>query len=645
MKTFLHFWRKMITKTNALLTLFNAVQVKDKVEKVYEFDQLEKMIKNGFIVEPHVKLTNSLFNEIESHIGIGGEKLNRSFHKSWQKVATAPMVQLVMEQLVHYITTYGYESLGIYSEDSVFLPFEKLDVPENFKNIPLVIVRGLTSEEILNKIVSLGASGVALSEQTLDCIMEIVESNSYDEGWVSEIQNRELRTRLFEHYDIVPDEPVAWLRYVIYKLTGESLLIKNTALIEKIKASKETKLLDKFILSAPKNLSSIFLRYKPLFLAMKNISRNKTFFNQLRKKAEFTHKAVGEDYLNSVTGSISNGTFKLKEFKEKISGYSVWRKVRLAYALRNRLLDLDSIIYRVRNGKGWVSEYSGNSKVNRAKIKGVLQETLKSIAESIEKNVSGKTFYIPSYVSYALPASEKQFVGNIPANTSVSVGEEDMVVGVHWKNNINQRVDLDLSLIDATGKYGWDAKYRSGDKKILFSGDMTDAPIKTGASEMFYISGGVESDGLLSVNYFNYSENFPVDFCQVFVSYEKVRVNSFGEGMRRGSSYMLDPEKILISLNIPITERQTSLAVVSREEGKVYFITTALGNSISSRVGNFTNMSKDFLLKTCKATIDMRDILEMAGANVVSEVPEEGVDYTDLSPEALDKTTFIGMFS
>lgn len=634
----------MITKTNALLTLFNAVQVKDKVEHEYNFDQLSRMIKNGFIVEPSIKMNEVLFKAIESHMGIGGEKLNQSFHKSWNKVATAPMVQLILEQLIHYMTTYGYESLGIYNQDTVFLPFEKLEVPDNFKNIPLVVIRGLTSEEILNKIVSLGASGIALSEQTLDCIMEVVKSNLYDDGWVSEIQNRELRTRLFEYYDIIPNEPVAWLRYVIYKLTGESLVIKNNYLIEKIKMTDNPQLMDKFIRKAPSDLSSIFLRYKPLFLAMKKISRNKTFFNQLRKKAETTHKPVGEDYLNSVTSSISNDTFKITEFRKVISRYSVWRKIRLAYALRNRLSELNSFVYRVRNGRGWVTEYSGKE-TNKEKIKKVLNETIKSIAESISENVSGKTFYIPSHVSYALPASEKQFVGNIPANTSVSVGDKDMIVGIHWKNNPRHRIDLDLSLIDATGKFGWDGRFRGNG--ILFSGDMTDAPEPYGASEMFYIPNKVSSDGLLSVNYFNHDKDEPVDFCQVFVSKDKLNFEKFGNETRKNSSYMVDPEKILLSVNIPITEKQTSLAVVSREEGKVYFITTAIGRSIFSNTGKFTTLSKDFLLKTCKATIDMREVLELAGANIISELPkdEDNKDYIDLLPEALDKTTFISMFS
>jgi hypothetical protein len=637
----------MSTKEIALLRLFNAVQTESQSEFVFHVNDIFRMIKNGYILDPKIIPNQSLFSAIEDVVGIGGEKLNSSFHKTWGKVANASIIQLMAEQIFHYITTYGFESLGVYNENYVYIPAEKLNLPEEYDNIPLVFIKSLNAEEVLNEVVNLGSSGIALSKQTLTDLMTVVKENKYQEGWVSEIQNREFRTLLMNHYNIVPSEPNAWLRFVITKLTGESLVIKNNYLISKIKSS-DYRVLDSLLEKTPKNLASIFFRYKPLFLAMKSISQNKTFFNNLRKKANKLHKPLPEDYMNSITGKMKNGEFKIREFKNKISEYSVWRKVRLAYALKNRLSGMESIVYRVRNGKGFATEFSDWFDENQ--LKKVLNYTIQSIASDISKNVDGKVFHIPSYVNYSLPQSEKQFVGNVPANTSVSVGSDDLVVGIHWYNNPHERIDIDFSIIDATGKYGWDAKYRSSSKSILFSGDMTDAPRPNGASEMFYFSSfkGM-SDALISANWFNMGRSDgQVENCKLFVARENVGKN-FEGGRRTEGGYMVNPNNVLFSQNVTIDKKQNSIGLISNKDGetRVYFLMTSVGNSISSSVGSQSELIRDFLLKTSTNTIDLREIIELAGGTIVderSDIPED-VEIIDLSLESLDKTTFVKMFS
>ena len=94
-----------------------------------------------------------------------------------------------------------------------------------------------------------------------------------------------------DYYHIVPTEPVEFLRHVISKLTDQSLLIKNKSLIEKIKQSNG-KFLDELMTKAPVDLGSIFLRYKPLFLAMRSISNHKRVFNRLRRDAKTMHRPL-----------------------------------------------------------------------------------------------------------------------------------------------------------------------------------------------------------------------------------------------------------------------------------------------------------------------------------------------------------------
>ena len=71
-------------------------------------------------------------------------------------------------------------------------------------------------------------------------------------------------------------------------------------------------------------------------------------------------------------------------------------------------------------------------------------------------SLNGKSFYLPSDVKYALPTSEKMFVGNIPTGTKF-LGD-NLAVGIYWENEWGA-TDLDLSAINIDGKVGWNSSY------------------------------------------------------------------------------------------------------------------------------------------------------------------------------------------
>ena len=616
----------------SLLRLFNAVQVVNKESKGINQDILKRTIANGYILDPSILPSKELLNTIEKVVGLSGSKANASFHKSWSIVKDSSIEDLIIQQIIHYITTYGFEALGIYREDAVYIPNEALELPTITDKVKLTVVKAMTSQEILDNIIVLGST-VALSKETLKDIMVIVEFNKYEKSFVAKITNRELKSRLYEFYDIVPDEANEFLRYVIKKITCESLVIKNAYLIEKIKSS-DVKLLDSLIDQAPMDLASIFLRFKPLFLAMKSVSKNKTFFNKLRKDANHMHKPLPTDYMNDITSQIKHDTINASKFEKKLENASIFRKIRLAYALNFRLNNKNSIVYKVRNGRGWTTGFDWDNSLN-FKTQEALTMVLDSIAENMRKNVEGKVVYIPSNVSYALPATEKQFVGNIPSNSYVAVNE-DMIVGVHWENNPN-RVDLDLSLTDIAGKYGWDASCRSEERDIMFSGDVTDAPKPNGASELFYLKKAQRNPKTMFVNFFNFGSGYDDENsveAKIIVANEKP--DSFNK------NYMINVSNIVASSLVNINKKQTMLGLVISIDGenRFYFSSTGIGNSISSRNDDLAKQALDYLLASCVNTIGLDSVLSIAGANVVREKPEEG-EYLDLSPEALDKTTII----
>ncbi len=618
------------------LNLFKALPVTTKDKKKPTKELLKKTIKYGFIFSPEVvaNYSESTLLELIKEIGLSSEQMNNAFHKSWVKVKKASIEQLVIEQIVHYITTYGYERLGIYSEDTVYIPEEKLDIPKiDKKKFPLVIIKGYTMEELKNKLLNILNSGIALAEDTKNDIIDIATFVELTEEEVFAIKNKETKIALFEYFDLIPKEPIEFLRYALYKSIDQTLLIKNLETIDEIKSKKNLSVLKVFEkyekMIGLQRLAEIFYRFKPIFLAFRTNKKLKMIINRIRRLAVKYHKPMKEDYLNSITSKITNGeVIDTKTLKDELSKVNNFRKIRLAYALNFRKTETKSIMYRIRNGKSYATEFDPK---NTAETRRVLKVVLKSIVEEVGKNLKGKRVKLPKNITYALPSSEKMFSGNFPLGTYVSI-PKDMIFGVHWKNMDRYRVDLDLSLISLEhGKIGWDADYRSEDRDILFSGDVTDAPKPKGASELFYIKKQKRGSALLFVNYFNYSEKHPVPF-DIVVAKELVKDFK--------NNYMINPNNIVAKTTSKAITRQKLLGLLTttKDECRFYFIETSIGQSITSNYNDYTEHARKYLTSFYENTINLRDILEEAGVKFVTD------NYDiDLSPEKLEKDTIINM--
>lgn len=625
--------------TESTLRLFKAVPIESNSRKTKVFNNfLKESIKYGFVLSPEVVANysdlNSLVSYLKGNIGIASKALNSSFHKSWNKVKNASMEQLVLEQVFHYLTTYGKEA-GFFDVDFVYIPAEKLNIPEiDIDSIPLVFIKGLTKEQLKEKLMGLLTSGIALSKNTIEDVVCIADYLKLFDSDLDLIKNKEVACILCQHLNRFPQNSVEFLRYMVYLTTGETLLIKNKALIEKIKLGnalnnqifnyfQDYNDLDEF--GGFNRLAEIFYRFKPIFLAFKSKKHMAPIINLIRKLAVHNHKPMESDYLNDVTANIAD--IQVTKFVKKLTEYNIFRKIRLAYALKFRTTDADHILYRVRNGKSYVTDFSFDEKIKAATL---LEYTLASIAKDISKSVKrgNKTVYIPDFIDYALPATERQFSGNFPSGTFVSI-PSDMVLGIHWKNSQKRSIDLDLSLISLTGKFGWDRMYRNTSREVLFSGDMTDASGPNGASEMFYLKNSDQDNFLVMVNDFNrVSEEEEVPM-QVFVG--KERVTSMAK------NYMLNPNNLVASCNSSIKEqRQKIIGLVAKN--RFYFIETNMSNAITSRNNTLSNGSKEYLYNYYVNTINLRDILEYAGYIIINNKEEADID---LSPEAISKESIL----
>ena len=627
----------------SFINLFKAVIITEKKKKKPSKKLLEETIKRGFIFSPEVVFNHTedqllrLIPIIEEVFGISGSQLNMTFHKSWSKIRDASMLQLVIEQIIHYITTYGFEELGIYDSHSVYIPEEKLKIPKiNMDKIPLVVIRGYTKEEFKDKLFLILKSGIALFDQTKNDVINVTTFLGFEEKEISQIKNKEVRVALYDYLGLIPSNPIEFLRFVIYKTIEKTLLIKDETTIAEIKSRKNIStsvLFKKYDKQYGfKNLAEIFYRFKPLFLAFRTNLEMKVIINQIRRMAKIYHKPMPEDFLNNVTANIKHGKLDLTKLEKELSKVNIFRKVRLAYALKFRTCCPENIMYKIRNGKSFITYYE----MSRAgDYDEVLDIILESIAKDLKPKVAKKKIYIPKTITYTLPATEKQFIGNFPSGTCVTV-PKNMIFGIHWFDVGQTRIDLDLSLINNHGeKLGWDAYYRNEARTIMFSGDMTAAPKPNGATELFYINSNSNINGIMYVNYYNYNEKVEVPFKIVVASAKLSHIEE---------NYMINPNNLISSDSTKINTQQKilGLLVTNAKECKFYYVESSLGKSITSKISPLTEKARQFLFDFYFGTITLNEVLEKAGAIMVES--NEKCDL-DLSPEALEKDTIIKLIS
>lgn len=617
----------------SVLRLFKGVFVENKVYEKYSKSVIKRGLRHGYVLQPGINVNEQthLLNTIESQIGLSGEKANATFQKSWNKIKKSRQVELFLEQALHYITTYDFESLGLYDEGRVFLPKGEIDLPSVSEDIPLIVIKPMSRRELTSGILKLTRSGIALSDRVVRDITIIVSSANLP-IFPNDVKNRELQVRLHIHHGTAPIESEEYLRFLIYALTNETLVIKNEQLISKIKEASGNKL-DELITRAPDDLASIFFRYKPLFLAMKSISNNKTFFNQLRKKANKLHIPLPEDFLNSVTGKLKKGELDFEVLERRIKNASIFRKIRLAYALKFRLNHGSAIVHKIRNGAGWAKPFNWNM-MNNFDTANAFKVVYQSIIEDLRPTVAGKVVYMPLEIEYTLPATEKQFTGNFPTGSFVTL-DSDVVTGIHWVDT-NRRIDLDLALVGQSGKTGWDSEHKTDENRILFSGDMTYAPKPNGATELMYLKQGVHEPKIITVNFFNH-ENDEVE-CRFLVAKED-------PGRDFCRNYMVDVNNIIAQANLTISKTQNIIGLIYPFEDKtrVYFSNVSIGGSVSSRESPVSKLSRDYLIASVVNSILLSKVLKDSGAYVVRSTRDLYPGYLDLSPEAIDKTTIIDL--
>lgn len=694
------------------------IEAELRLFKSYTIDDLEEARKyssslNNQEVYSKGLIFDGIVNQavIDKAIEMYGKKpeeWNATFHKSFSTVKNTPIEVLVAQQIMHYITTYGFENLGIYNQDLVYIPYEALEIPELEEDIPMVVIHNINAEQLNERLLNLLTSGIALSKQTVQDVMEL--SDYIDVDRFDEIVNKEVKIALYDKYGVVPKNNVDFLRYLVFKTTGSTLLIQSRDLIKSIKNSdieKPYEYLSTYVSrnNGYKKLAEIFLRYKDIFIAFRRRegkyakSINK-ILNKVRKMADTYHKALPVnilDRLTSIYGVICGGHIFRFHYNEKtakkvedietvvddetilqlLDNVPVFREIRILNSIRYRLNENSSVaVYKIRNGKTYIDNLDKKMDSDKLEAQRLLEKLISNHLEArLAKQLRDKTVFIPENIDYKAPTSEKQFIGNIPIGTTIEAPRtKNMIIGVHWKNlggdddsyYSGNRVDLDLHMVNQQEHYGWNGSYSSD--RIVYSGDVTDAKLPNGATECFLISKNVDRTEFL-VKLKKFTSN------KQDVPYEIIIASTDDDEVEK--NYVINPNNVLAIINCKfeydpnvITSPDIDLGNVIVEDDKIImqFANYSADNTIAGydkdRVGKILDYSKEYsksqlslnrLLIDAECELSLNPTVEKLEEVVVKDKDtnkeevlfrkvNKPVDY-DLSLEKISKDTIINILT
>ena len=538
---------KNIELQTAVLKLFKGI-VYDGSNELKEYNEsfITNFLSNGIILDDAaIKIVSQNDNqkllEIINNLYGKPNYLNNTFYKSYSDVSEASDLKLFLDKILHYLTTYGFENLGIYDESTVYIPNKEIGLEISSEPIYFTKIKTYSINEVKLKVINMLNSGIALKHETINLLINIIKDlNIIADINIDDIKNREAKCIISYELGLIPDNGDDILRTLIY------IALENTSLIRSVRVFRDIQLTlyanpNRFIdcynyikklnkESTIKTISETFLRNKQLWLAFKFhddtfnsdqvdvgiVKFINKFINKLRKQAIHNHKSVKIAYnLSNVKYEIIASAID-NNYKKLTKNETIYSKIK-AYNYIISLLNADNEDfnyknYRIRNGKTYSTEKQNKKVINVDLYKSLSIKLYNDISNMIKQKIGNNKIYIPKNIVYVAPVSEKKFVDGIPELSYIKI-ENSLNIGVHWENIVSNKqeinTDLDLKLVGIDSMFGWDAEYREKND-ILFTGDLTVAPIKRGgATEAFLISNN-KSAKLLMLN--NYTNRCDVDY-------------------------------------------------------------------------------------------------------------------------------------
>ena len=579
-----------------VIALFNkAIPSTEKIN----FGEVNKIAsKLGIIVHPDI-----CNREVLNWLNEQKFNPNSTFYKSWNDVIVKSRWELYLDQIKHYASTYGTDFKG-----EVYLPEGNLEIP---KFTEFKVITPITKEEVISRCEGMLFSGIALKEDTMTNVLSILTWLNHKID-VDKVKNKEAKMLLCKTYNLLPSDAAELVRYLVYLHTDKTLLIKSPEVIKMISAKHVdiTKIVKTF---GEEKLSSVFFRFKPIFLALKKNHMNRKLINKLRRLANKFHKPMVDGFFETLLSNKEN----VYQLEGRLKTITNFKKIGLLQTINVRLKELGERVYLVRNQKIFIKTDQNYKYTDTDYLKVVYSIIYEDLVNSMKEKAC--KVKLPQGINLTLPTSEKSFIGNFPIGTSFDFGDSDNILGIYWRGE-DGADDLDLKRIDIDGtQYGWNAAYKNAENSIVYSGDMTSAYPE--ATELFYAKSGVKPS-ILKVNLFSGSINSKFKF---FIAKEKITGRDF-------RNYMVDPNNILFSVDCVMDSQEKTLGVAGDDKFILAQFRSGKGRVAGDSV---TNKYTDYAMNTLDTYVDMRKVLTDAGFTFVEKESEADIDLTKLSKDSL----------
>lgn len=578
-----------------ILNLFNRILPVKTSDETFKKMNLEA-VKYGYLIHP-----GACTVEVMQWIRATAVDYNTTFYKQWNDVTNRDRFELLIDQLMHYASTYGtnYEDIPYIPNDgskALSITNFKLILPINF-------------DELSDKVRAMIYSGVALKENTVFKLIEIIKEFGITIE-IDQVKNREAKMKLCTLLNIVPSTTEEMVRLLVYVTTDKTMVIKDKATIQTIRSNVKdvTALINAFGIE---KLSEVFYRYKALFLAMRTNPANKPVINRLRKLAKTHHKPYVQGFFEQVL-AVEPAEPKLEMKLETLNNF---KKISLLQTIAVRQKELQYRPFVVRNQKLYVKEATTPNLPYYTKLSDTIY---KSLVGSLSKNAC--RIKMPT-MNIALPISEKSFIGNLPLGSNFNIGDKNVIIGINWRGEDGAQ-DLDLKYIDFDGnQVGWNASYYTDKQDIIYSGDMTCANPE--ATELLFAKKGFVP-GIIKVNMYN--GKIGAKF-KLFVAIQ--------ETCSESTNFMVDPNNIVFEAEFIMDSNEVTLGVV--ENGHFTVAAFRTGSGMVAR-DSVTNRYTQHVMATRDCYLSAEKVLTDAGYIIDNEVFDK-----DLS--VLDRASLIELLS
>lgn len=657
---------------SAILRVFKSVLIskyrcQNDSSKFYEI-QLN-LLKHGILFDTQIYETRNI-DEVtviaEKAIkayGANFTKLNSTFWKRFSDVENRSEFELRLNQWVHYMTTYGQDNVGKTAWSA------KVYIPNKAERIgPSVLqeityISGITRDELIAKIKTMLTSGIALKQETIDDLLNIIDTLHIKIDYLDEIKNREFMCIICERLGLVPKNFDEFARYINYLLTGSTMLVlkqKDNVYNWKFHWPYDAKChaisrsiqvyVQKFGI---KQLGANIRRYYKLFEVIHSSTSDPELRHIINRAFKLAKKAhIRRRRQMPALDHVMDRSVSLAQIKKSATNVPIFKLFKVINAVRNiDASESKSKLYRIRNGKSYLKILDRNKQIENL----MLNEIKNRLGDW-----SDKLFYLPREIKYAMPTSEKTFVGTLPYLTSYNYFGQDIVAGVAWKKECD--LDLHASLLDGTA-LGWNSDYKT--TGAVFSGDMTHTNQYHYAAEFFKFSHGLKEPALLRVHNYWDGDNAKIDIFVGAQSPDLKDPNGVVTQLQANSVLAKDKMDERVKTLVVVKPVDKGFTVIytgfnyggvripeSNDSSKALtsILTSQVANAFSVEelvhlLGGSVTHSKD-KFEEQKATFSVNDIKPSLSEQYVSlddASVKEFKEFIDLSPAKVTPSTFIDL--